>query len=466
MGFERGSISLATDSIRSADTVRYGRIRILQAVKSLNQLRKQLGRVVPDDVWHNWCCDVIASIFAGIYQGGIWTFALQIARGSLHATGPQMGLATAAPAVGVLFAAIWARQMEGKSRLPFVTVTWLVARGLFALTPLLVRGDQSRLIYVGLIFLSPIIFSVSIPAYTFIMQDIYPDKLRGRLMSYARIAMAASMLATAAIMGYLQQEGIIGHHLDYRWMFAICGVFGAGSAVAFNRVILPPRTHAAKLPPFSRFFKETYAVLLTNTGYRWFTISVFVGGFGNLLANTYYPIYQVDRFHILPLQIAGMQNIAGISMLVSLLFWGWYMDRFGSLSAIMVSYVVLILMPLCYAFGHSIFWLYLAAGLGGISISGIDLGYLNAILMFAEPGKASQYEAVHSSFFGLRGTLAPLVAIRVLLMMSGARTLSHANWRLGFLLSFFVMVAGTLCQLVSMRTYRTAAKAARSALNN
>src|SRR5580693_307911 len=72
-------------------------------------IRRMMGRVVPDDVWHNWRWDAGAAVCAGIYQGAVWTFALQLARGALRATGPMMALATAAPAIGVLFAAFWAR---------------------------------------------------------------------------------------------------------------------------------------------------------------------------------------------------------------------------------------------------------------------------------------------------------------------------------------------------------------------
>ena len=61
-------------------------------------------------VWLNWRWDVLAGICSGIYMGCVWTFAMQLARGALHATGLQMGLATAAPAVGYLFAVLWARQ--------------------------------------------------------------------------------------------------------------------------------------------------------------------------------------------------------------------------------------------------------------------------------------------------------------------------------------------------------------------
>ena len=419
-------------------------------------LRRHLRRIVPDSVWNNWKWDVLAFLFAGLYQGAVWTFALQLARGALHASGNQVGLATAAPAIGVLFAAIWARQMEGKPRLPFVTVTWLIARGMFMLTPLIVQGAHGRTAYLALICLTPVIFSVSVPAYTFVMQDIYPDELRGRLMSYGRITFAGAMLVSAAVNGFLQQHGIAGHHLDFRWMFFVGGIFGASSAWAFNHIKVPPVDKSARVPPFKQFFRETYSVLIHNKAYRWFTISVFIGGFGNLVATTYYPVYQVDRFHITPLQIAGIQNVTGISMLVSLFFWGWYMDRCGSLAAIMISYIVLLLMPLCYAFGPSIGWLFVAAALGGSSTSGIDLGYLNATLMFAEPGKAGQYQAVHSSFFGLRGSIAPLLANHMLLLMSHTNNIQFANWRLGFEMSFGIMLAGVVCQFVSMQNHRAA----------
>src|SRR5262249_32992363 len=103
------------------------------------------------------------------------------------------------------------------------------------------------------------------------------------------------------------------------------------------------------------------------------------------------------------------------------------------------------------AFAPSLVWLYLAAASMGVSTSGIDLGYLNTTLMFAEPGRAAQYQAVHSTLFGLRGTIAPLLTFAILGLM-------HRNWPLFFLLCLAVMAIGTLFQFFSMRTYRREAR--------
>jgi MFS family permease len=417
--------------------------------RPLGVLRRQLGRFVPDSVWYNWRWDVAAGISSGIYQGAVWTFALQLARGQLHATKLQMALATAAPAIGYLFATLWARQMEGRSKLPFVTLTWLISRGLFLLTPLLVRGAFSREMFVLLICTAPILFSVSTPAYTAIMKDIYPDEHRGRLMSYVRVGMAASMLITARIMGHWQEH----RGLDFRLMFAIGGVFGVGTAIAFSRLRLPPLLHTNTPPPIAEFLQDTFRILIRNRGYRWFTTSVFIAGFGNLVANTYYPIYQVDHFHITPTQIATLQNIAGGLSLLFLFFWGWYMDRFGSLAAVLLACAIICLTPLLYAFGTSVMWLYVASAAGGVASAGIDLGYLNTTLMFAEPGRAAQYQAVHSTFFGLRGTIAPLLAIPLLDAVSHGA--GRHDWRAAFLVCLGIMCLGALCQLLSLRSYRT-----------
>jgi hypothetical protein len=107
------------------------------------------------------------------------------------------------------------------------------------------------------------------------------------------------------------------------------------------------------------------------------------------------------------------------------------------------------LAPLVYACAPSLAWLYLAAVAMGISQSGIDLGYLNTTLMFADPGRAAQYQAVHSTLFGLRGTIAPLLTFAVLGLM-------QHNWQMFFLTSMGIMLIGTLFQFFSMRTYRRA----------
>ncbi len=393
-----------------------------------------------------WQWDILTGAFAGLYQGCVWTFVMRIARADMHASGGQIAWITAAPALGYIFATVWARQMEGRSKLPFVYWTWLCARGMFLLAPLIHTRSQ----YVALVCVTPIIFSISTPAYTAVMKDIYPDRHRGRLMSTVRIVMNLLTLMTALTVGRLLDSG-----LDYHIAFCVGGFFGALTALTFSRIPLPPTDPPVEPRVTTRaFLWDTIDILRRNSGYRWFSASVFVSGFGNIVASTLYPIYQVDRFHVSNTEVANLQNIASIVTIASFFFWGHFLDHKGPLATVLVAIGINLLTPLIYAFAADVHWLYLASAATGLAVSGVDLAYINTTLMFAEPGKAAQYQALHSSFFGVRGSIAPHFAIPWMLAYGARAT---------FLISLSIMLVGVGLQLISMRDFRRqAAEAGRA----
>lgn len=398
-------------------------------------VRARLAGLAPE-TQAAWKWDIATGILAGIYQGCVWTFVARVARADLHATYAHMGWIAAAPALGYVFATVWARQMDGRSKMPFVFWTWLFARGAFMLAPLL----HSRAQFVLLVCATPFVFSVSMPAYTAIMKDIYPDHQRGRLMSVVRMGMSVMTLIAALTMGRLLDGG-----LSWKVGFFIGGMVGAMSAVTFSRIRVPLGDDSIDRMSAHHFFADTVDILRRNPGYRWFTASVFVSGFGNLVATTLYPIYQVDIFHITNTQVANMQNIASLATIGGFFFWGGFLDRRGPLATVLVALGFNLAVPLLYAQSWSMTALYIASGSMGLCVAGIDLAYLNTTLLFAEPGKAAQYQALHSSFFGIRGSIAPQFAIPLM------RTIGYRN---AFMTSFTIIGAGVWLQMISMRDYR------------
>ncbi|NUQ69475.1 MAG: MFS transporter [Chthonomonadales bacterium] len=392
--------------------------------------------LLPEATRTAWAWELVSGACAGVYTGSVWTFAGRIARADMHATGVQMGWFAAAPAVGYVFATVWARQMEGRSKLPFVYWTWLIARGLFILTPAIRTRDQ----YILLVCITPIIFSISSPAYTAVMKDIYPDAYRGRLMSAVRIVLNVVTFGSALIVGRLLDAGV-----DWRTVFCGGGVFGALSAWAFSRIRPVAMDEPVEAISTRAFVLDTFAILKRNPAYRWFTASVFVYGFGNLIAATLYPVYQVDRFHITNTEVANLQNVGAVSTIVGFFFWGSFMDRRGPLATVFLSILIICAMPIVYASAPSVEYLRWAAAAGGIALSGIELGYLNTTLFFSEPGRAAQYQALHSSLFGIRGSIAPHVAIPLMERFGAQRT---------FWIAEVIMLVGLLLQVASMNGYR------------
>lgn len=410
-----------------------------------NSLRLALSRFdprprlpeLPDMTRRAWLWDMATGACAGVYLGCVWTFVGRIARAEMQATASQMGWLASAPALGYVFATIWARQMEGRAKLPFVYWTWLVARGLFMLSPFVRSREQ----FVLLVCATPVIFSVSSPAYTAVMKDIYPDELRGRLMSVVRIVLNIVTLATALVAGRLMDAGA-----GWRAVFLVGGAFGALSAWTFSRIPVHavPESERDSVSTLE-FLRDTLDILRRNPGYRWFTASVFVYGFGNIVATTLYPIYQVDRFAITNTEVANLQNVAAAATIAGFFFWGPFMDRKGPLVTVLIAIGVVCTMPITYAFAPRVEYLRLAAAAGGIAMSAIELGYLNTTLLFAEPGRAAQYQALHSSFFGIRGSIAPHCAIPLFHLLGAKRA---------FLVAEVIMLGGVALQLVSMRDYR------------
>lgn len=398
--------------------------------------RRWLSQLPPQTI-KAWRWDLATGLLAGVYQGCVWTFVPRVARADLGATAREMGWIAAAPALGYVLATVWARQMEGRAKLPFVYWTWLVARGLFMLTPLI----ATRRAFVALVCITPFIFSVSTPAYTSIMKEIYPDAVRGRLMSAVRIGMTTAMLLTAMVAGRLLDAGI-----PWQMVFGFGGIMGAASAWAFSRVpVADDSTAGDSVPSTPAFLRDTLMILVRNPGYRWYTASVFVYGTGNIIASTIYPIYLVDQFHITNTQVATMANVAAVATIAGFFFWGSFMDRRGPLVTVLVALAIICVQPVLFAVAHSLTLLYVASAAAGMAVSGIDIGYLNTTLMFSEPGRAAQYQALHSSFFGIRGSIAPHLAIPLMLAI-GARGV--------FWVGLAIMLAGTWLQWNSMRDYR------------
>ncbi|MBW3623877.1 MAG: MFS transporter [Armatimonadetes bacterium] len=375
--------------------------------------------------------DLRTALLAGFYMGSIQPFLAKIARGDLHASAFQLSLMMAAPFIGNLFSPLWAQQMEGKSKMPFAVWSWTVARGLL----IFLAFVSSSWPFVLLVALSSITMTVATPAYVSIMKDIYPDTLRGRLMSYIRVFMQGMAFITALVVGRLLDL------TSYQVIFPIGAVFGIAAAWTFSRIRIPRR---AELPEFyiRPSIKSTLNILREDRNYRWFAFSVFVYGFGNLLVQPLYTLFQVDVLHITNTQVANMANLQSITAILGYFYWGRFLDRRGALPTVLISTLLVGMINVVYLTAGRVEHLYLAAIIAGISFSGIELSYLNATLTFADRSRIAQYQSIHSALLGVRGTIAPLLG----------PVLMHAvGLRGAFAVSLVMILIGAAMQYFGVR---------------
>ncbi len=348
--------------------------------------------------------DFRTAALVGFYTGAIYPFLGRIARGDLHCTPLQLSLMMAAPFIGNLFSPVWAQQMEGKAKMPFAVLSWIVGRGLLVLMAFVTRSWP----FVIIVSLSAVIMTVSTPAYVSIMKDMYPDHLRGRLMAYIRMGLSSISLVTALVVGRLLDQ------ISYRWVFPVGAVIGVLAALSFSQIIIPQRRHGEMEEPDAAeaskpTLADTFAIFRDDRNYRWFSLSLFVYGFGNLLVQPLYTLFQVDTLHITNTQVANMANLSSIIAIMGYVYWGKFLDRKGALTTVLVSTLMVGLINVVYLFATRVEHLYLAAIISGGCFAGVELSYLNAVLTFADRNRIAQYQSIHSALLGIRGTLAPFL---------------------------------------------------------
>ena len=413
------------------------------AVRPYARRARQIARdtlPVPRDAAYSFRFDALTGGLTGVYMGMTSPFFVKIARGDLHASQTAIALLIAAPFVGNLFSPFWARTMEGREKKPFCVAAWVVARAFLLLMPLALTGN----VFIGLVSCLQIVGAVAAPAYSSLMKDIYPDRQRGRLMGYVRASQQAALFFATLIAGRL-----LDHHVSFRYLFPVAGVVGVCAALCFKKVRPLPDYEAA--PPmtgtYGAFLRDTVSILKTNKPYRYFAASVFVYGAANLMVQPLFGLYQVDTFHITNTQIANLANCAALCSIAGAFFWGRWMDKHTPAQAVLWSIVCIALVPLVYVAAQNPLWLLPGSALTGFGLSGIELAYMASILRYAEPGRAAQYQSLHSLLFGLRGVLAPLLSLPLMHLW---------GYKPVFVMAFGIMILGGCMQALAVRAARTA----------
>jgi MFS family permease len=436
---------------------RAARVRAKQAIR-----RQVPGRARPA-----FRIDLTAMFLAGLYTGAVFPFVGVIARDELRASPQTLALMAAAPFLGNLMALFWARAMEGKRKVPFVKWSHLGARFTIFLAFLAAGAWPFALV----ISLGQIIGTVATPAYAAIIKDVYPDDQRGRILSYTRAAILIAQVASTLFAGWLMARLGPG---SYRAVFPVAALIGMAAAVVFSRIephgeaaLETPETPESeeagngrvsalrKVRDTAVFVWSTLGILRDDQAYRWFALSVFTYGFGNLLTVPIIPLIQVDELRITTSQIAVLFILMQLVAIVSYFYWGRYVDRRGPQRAVAVNVLLNCLVPLVYVLtgaipGATAWTLLPAYVISGVVLAGIDLSYFSAILTFAGPHNVSRYQALQSFLLGIRGSIAPFIGSA----MATFLTARHLNLRWVFVVGIVFMLAGAWMQFVAMRRQR------------
>jgi len=387
-----------------------------------------LGLSMSRETWDNFRWDFLASVLFSFFNVVFNQFYVPIA--IRHgATDFQVGLLSAAPAVGLLFSPIWASLMENGSPKPYVVYPNLAARALI----LLPAFFAAPWVFVAAAFVFQMLMGIQAPAYAGLMTRVYPPALRGRLMGNVRVAMGSLMIPLVYLIGQWID------HSGSRWPLALGSVTGILSILLFSRVKETLAPAAAEQRGRGRTtLADQFRFVRRSRGLIIFLAGTTLAGFGNMVASPLYAIIQVDRLGLSNVEIGYVRMAYFACLLAAYLAAGWAIDRYPPQAAMCFGFAAFAIAPLLYGLIGTFPAVIVAGGVQGIGDAVWDIGCMACVFRIA-PGRESMVFGIHLMLFGIRGTIGPLLStaflhsVPVPLLLGGA---SLFCW-LGFLLFLF-----------------------------
>ena len=404
----------------------------------------------------------------GIAFGSTMSF-LPVFATRLGATGWQVGLLNALPAlVSVLFTLYAGRWVEARPLKGVLKQTIILQRlGFVLLIPLpcLLPASWQISMVLLLTLLMAIPGTALVIGFNAMLAATVPPEFRGRVVGGRNALLAGTIMLSFLL------SGAILDRLSFEWGYFVLFSLGALGAVmsAYHVICIqvpepPPefegrslRDHAqpARLVALTGTVPQRLTMglrLLLNwrpsanslgrvsRGFWWAMFAFFLFHFAQLLPTPLYPLFWVREVQLTDGQIAWVNALFFLTMLMASPFLGALTKRWGNYHLIVWGAVLLALYPLLTAFSKDMTLLIVAATTGGAIWAILSGALYNRLLEIVPANDRPVYLAVYNlalniamlsatmlgpllvDVFGLRETLLVVTLLR---MGSG---LALARW--------------------------------------
>ncbi len=366
----------------------------------VDRLEGSLAGTLTDDERANMRVEITTSMVFGIFYACVIPFTPVVLR-RLGASAEMLAVYNSLLFLGSILSTLSVVLMRRRRTLQILLICWFAARSLFLLCAIL--SNDTWLIVLSSLFW--LLEGFVIPAYTRIVQKLYRDEVRGRVMSTVRMGQVLSIIAITPLAGYALD------HWGHTLLFPLGSVVGVLSVVIFTRIKL----NEAPLPPReTKTISDLVQIVRTDRRFVIHLLCFALLGMGTMMSAPLYPIIQVDRLHLSYSQVGLLGLVESILWLFSYLFWGRVLDRFGGVYVLRLVCVASIFIPGSYIFASTP-WLLIPAFIArGIVMAGFELGRINAGIQLAKRGQIIEYAAVQSTVVGVRGIISPLLGVGLL----------------------------------------------------
>lgn len=299
---------------------------------------------------------------------------------------------------------------------------------LFGVIPFLMSDSTSRLLFALLFFSITAVQAAAGNIWISWIADLIPERIRGRFFSYRTQFLMVTALLTGFVFSiafdlfessssvFVRIRGYSGflssffrtENIVYAFaaIFAIAAVSGLISAKILSKQIeKPKKTFTEKLTEtFSSPFRDRNFIKLLLFA-TWFTLAIGVG-------SPFWAPFMIQKLkmNLFLIQIYGTVSV--ISSVISLRYWGRFIDRFGNKTTMRITVILGGLNPLVWIFlNESNFWLiYIEAVTSGIMWSATNIIFTNFVLSISPKGKNQVYSGIFGAFTALGIVVSALLS--------------------------------------------------------
>jgi MFS family permease len=388
-------------------------------------------------------------LFLGVIEGGALGVVVKKAFAGCGIPELQLNMAvavvTAAPNVANLTSFAWAGLARGRPKVPFTALLQTITAACVALIAampenawglwgLCVLATLARCTWTGVITLRAAVWRAN-----------YPRHIRARIAGN----MATVQSLVLALSGWILGVGMDLSARSFHVIFPALAVLGIGGNMLWRKVRVRGESRLLRLESMDAGSApriqpaSVLRVLRQDPPFARFMLWMWIFGLGNLMIGAPQAIMLEDELHATYTQgILATTVIPLLVMPLAIPFWARRLDRSHVVDFRAVhawTFVAATLVMFVASLLRSMPLFYVAAVLLGVGFAGGSLAWNLGHQDFAPPERDAEYMGVHVTLNGLRGLLAPFLAVG---LYQWLQSRGHAPWI--FLICTVVNVIGAL----------------------
>jgi len=387
-----------------------------------------------------WLDGLFATISANFYGSFVALFAV-----AFGASNAQIGQLTAVASLSGLIALLpgaRATELLGGRRKAVVVLFGGVARIAllaWAILPPVLR-DPRAAVTVIIAVNAVIAFANNFanPAWTALVADIVPRKIRGSYFSYRNLAANLASLGIVPLAGWLIHVGNrpAAPFAGYQLVFLLAFVTGAAATFSYSRITDPAPADQTRE---RRRLSELGQVIRSSPGFLGFVTCMLIWNLGVQLVGPFLNIYMVSDMGATLTMVGWVNAAASFTAIFTQRWLGRLVDRRGNTWMQGTLSFVIVLIPLAWLVARSPWQLVVINAVAGILWTGHGLASFNLLLDLAPESARAEATALYQLVIAASGVIAP---------MAGGYLADAFGFKSMFALSAILRILGALMFLI------------------